>query len=61
MKAEDFFCGVGGMSQGMQEAGIDVLAGIDYEIACKDTYEANILNSKFIQIGCAFPTLAMYF
>lgn len=48
MKAVDFFCGGGGMSYGMQEAGIDVLAGIDYEIACKDTYEANIINSKFI-------------
>ncbi len=48
MKAVDFFCGGGGMSYGMQEAGIDVLAGIDYEIACKKTYEANIVDSKFI-------------
>ena len=29
MKAEDSFCGGGDMSYGMQEAGIDVLAGID--------------------------------
>lgn len=48
MKAVDFFCGGGGMSYGMQEAGVKVLAGIDYEIACKETYEANIVNSKFI-------------
>lgn len=48
LKAVDFFCGGGGMSYGMQEAGIKVLAGIDYEISCKETYEANIKGSKFI-------------
>lgn len=48
LKAVDFFCGGGGMSYGFQEAGINVLAGIDYEIKCKDTYEANIKGSKFI-------------
>ncbi|AWI51127.1 DNA (cytosine-5-)-methyltransferase [Actinobacillus porcitonsillarum] len=48
LKAVDFFCGGGGMSYGMQEAGIKVLAGIDYEISCKETYEANIKDSKFI-------------
>ena len=37
------------MSCGMLQAGIEVLAGIDYEIACKDTYEANIKGAKFIQ------------
>ena len=36
------------MSYGMQSAGIQVLAGIDYEPSCKETYEANI-NAKFIQ------------
>lgn len=48
LKAVDFFCGGGGMSYGMQSAGIQVLAGIDYEPSCKETYEANI-NAKFIQ------------
>ncbi len=48
LKAVDFFCGGGGMSCGMQMAGIDVLAGIDYEKACKETYEANIGENKFI-------------
>ena len=38
----------GGMSYGMQSAGIKVLAGIDYEPSCKETYEANI-DAKFIQ------------
>lgn len=48
LKAVDFFCGGGGMSYGMMNAGIEVLAGIDYEIKCKATYEANIEGAKFI-------------
>lgn len=48
LKAVDFFCSGGGMSFGMQEAGIQVLAGIDFDINCKSTYEANINGAKFI-------------
>ncbi len=48
LKAVDFFCGGGGMSYGLQEAGIRVLAGIDYEISCKETYEANVRDAAFI-------------
>lgn len=48
MKAVDFFCGGGGMSFGMHKAGISVLAGIDYEASCKETYEKNIKKAKFI-------------
>lgn len=48
LKAIDFFCGGGGMSYGMEKAGINVLAGIDVEPSCKETYEANV-NGKFIQ------------
>lgn len=47
-KAVDFFCGGGGMSYGMHKAGINVLAGIDYEASCKETYEANIEGAEFI-------------
>lgn len=49
IKAVDFFCGGGGMSYGMQSAGVKVLAGIDFEPACKETYEANIIGAKFMQ------------
>jgi DNA (cytosine-5)-methyltransferase 1 len=42
LKAVDFFCGGGGMSCGMQQAGLKIIAGIDYDINCKDTYEHNI-------------------
>lgn len=48
LKAVDFFCSGGGMSYGMQEAGIKILAGIDFDKNCQDTYEANINGAKFI-------------
>lgn len=50
IKAIDFFCGGGGMSYGLQQAGINIIAGIDCEMDCKDTYEANIKNAKFIEV-----------
>jgi len=46
--AVDFFCSGGGMSYGMQKAGVNILAGIDFDINCKETYEANIGENKFI-------------
>lgn len=49
LKAVDFFCGGGGMSYGMLEAGINVLAGIDNEENCRNTYDANIGENKFIK------------
>ena len=48
LKAVDFFCSGGGMSFGMQEAGIQILAGIDFDINCKETYESNIIGAEFI-------------
>jgi len=48
LKAVDFFCGAGGMSYGLQTAGIQILAGIDNDLSCKETYERNITDAKFI-------------
>ncbi len=48
LKAVDFFCSGGGMSFGIQKSGIEILAGIDFDITCKDTYESNMKNAKFI-------------
>jgi DNA (cytosine-5)-methyltransferase 1 len=48
LKAIDFFCSGGGMSFGMQQAGINVMAGVDFDPDCKDTYEANINGAKYI-------------
>jgi len=47
IKAIDFFSGAGGMTKGLQLAGIDVFAGVDIEPSCKDTYEKNN-NARFI-------------
>lgn len=49
LKAIDFFCSIGGMTYGFREAGIDVIAGIDIDNSCKETYEFNNPGSKFIQ------------
>jgi DNA (cytosine-5)-methyltransferase 1 len=49
LKAVDFFCGAGGMSYGLQSAGVHVLGGIDNSADCRDTYLANINNAKFIK------------
>lgn len=48
LKAIDFFCSGGGMSFGLQQAGIKVIAGIDFDPECKETYEANIKDAKYI-------------
>ena len=49
LKAVDFFCGGGGMTYGFRQAGVEVLAGIDIDNNCKETYELNNNPSKFIQ------------
>jgi len=49
LKAVDFFCSGGGMSFGMQQAGIQILAGIDFDKNCEETYKANIIGAEFIQ------------
>lgn len=48
IKAVDFFCSGGGMTYGLNQAGIDVIAGIDNDPMCKETYEKNNPNSEFI-------------
>ncbi|MDO7253059.1 DNA cytosine methyltransferase [Helicobacter cappadocius] len=41
IQAIDFFSGAGGLTKGLELAGINVFAGIDFEKSCKDTYEKN--------------------
>lgn len=48
LKAIDFFCGAGGMTYGLRKAGINVIAGIDNDIQCKETYTTNNHPSQFI-------------
>jgi len=39
--AVDLFCGAGGLTAGMRNAGIEVHAGYDIENQCKYAYEVN--------------------
>ncbi len=47
-KAIDFFCGGGGMTCGLRQAGINVIAGVDFDKEAKETYEYNNPGSKFV-------------
>ena len=47
-KAIDFFCGGGGMTCGLRQAGIDVVAGVDFDKNAKATYEYNNPGTTFI-------------
>ena len=47
IKAVDLFCGAGGLTHGLQQAGIDVVAGYDVEESCRFAYEHNN-QAKFI-------------
>ena len=43
----DLFCGAGGLTHGLIQAGIPVVAGIDVDAACRYPYEANN-GAKFL-------------
>lgn len=47
ISAIDIFCGIGGLSYGLKEAGINVVAGVDIDKSCRFPYEENI-NADFI-------------
>ncbi|MEU8020957.1 DNA cytosine methyltransferase [Micromonospora haikouensis] len=42
ISAVDLFCGVGGLSYGLQEAGIHVAAGVDLDRTCDYPYRRNV-------------------
>ena len=46
--AIDLFCGIGGLTHGLEQSGIKVVAGIDVDSSCKYAYETNN-KSKFIE------------
>ena len=48
IRAVDLFCGAGGLTYGLEQAGIRVLAGIDTDEHCKFPYEANN-TAKFLE------------
>ena len=48
IEAVDLFCGVGGLSYGLVDAGIEVKAGIDLDSACRYPFEKN-LRARFVE------------
>lgn len=38
----DIFCGIGGLSYGLLEAGLSVVAGVDVDESCRFAYEHNV-------------------
>ena len=54
MNAIDFFCGGGGMTKGLLDAGIDVLFGLDSNPFCQTTYQNNnnipYLNQNILDV-----------
>lgn len=50
IKAIDLFCGVGGLTYGLQQSGIRVVAGIDNDPSCKYAFTKNN-HSKFLERG----------
>jgi len=45
----DFFCGSGGLTRGLLDAGINVILGIDADGSCQKTYEENNSPARFIR------------
>lgn len=48
ISAVDLFCGAGGLSLGLKDTGIKILAGIDNDPSCRFPYETNI-GAPFIE------------
>jgi DNA (cytosine-5)-methyltransferase 1 len=44
----DLFCGAGGLSEGFRQAGYQVLAGLDYDVAAGRTFAATHPEAKFL-------------
>lgn len=47
VSAVDLFCGIGGLTFGLSNAGIAVRAGLDNDESCRFSYEANNRESQF--------------
>lgn len=48
LKSFDFFCGAGGLTRGLRNAGISVVAGFDTDGQCRLSYERNNPTVKFV-------------
>ena len=51
IKAIDLFCGAGGLTRGLLDAGVEVKAGYDIDTSCEFPYNANNDKAKFIKVS----------
>ena len=58
--AVDFYCGAGGTTRGLLDAGGYVIAGIDNDAACQETYEWNNRNTTLDGSGTSFLAYDMF-
>ena len=49
MRAIDLFCGAGGLTRGLLDAGVEVVAGIDVDPSVGETYELNNRPVRLLQ------------
>lgn len=56
LRAVDLFCGVGGLTRGLELSGVDVVAGVDVDSACAYPYSMNN-RARFVErdIGTLTP------
>jgi DNA (cytosine-5)-methyltransferase 1 len=45
----DFFSGCGGTSEGLRQAGFEIVAGIDMDLEAAETFRTNFPEARFIQ------------
>ena len=63
VRAFDVFCSIGGLTYGLQNAGIEVNAGLDIDPTCKYAYEKNC-NASFLEADIRetkFSDISKYF
>lgn len=51
----DLFCGCGGLSKGFENAGFNVILGVDNDAAALNTFEKNHINSKILNGDLSAP------
>lgn len=62
-QAFDLFCSIGGLTYGLQKAGISVKAGLDIDGSCRYAYEKNC-KAEFIEAdikNISFSDISRYF
>jgi DNA (cytosine-5)-methyltransferase 1 len=49
IKGVDLFCGVGGLTYGLAQAGVSIVAGVDLDDECRFPYEMNNLADFYLE------------